>query len=82
MHALMLLTEKKDGTIKGLMVYNGKGTRGWVSKDDAASPTVFVESIMFTGLIDAKEDHDVMTGDVLNAFIQAKMPKLCSILMI
>ena len=49
MDALMLLTEKKDGTIEGRMVYNGKGTREWVSKDEAASPTAYVESIMITG---------------------------------
>ena len=76
MDALMLLTEKKDRTIKGRMVYNGKGTREWVSKDEAASPTAYVESIMITGVIDAKENRDVMTADVPNAFIQANMPKV------
>jgi len=76
MDALMLLTEKKDGTIKGRMVYNGKGTREWISKHEAASPTAYVESIMITGVIDAKENRDVMTVDVPNAFIQANMPKV------
>jgi len=76
MDALMLLTEKKDGTIKGRMVYNGKVTREWVSKDDAASPTAYVESIMITGVVDAKEDRDVMSGDVPNTFIQANMHKV------
>jgi len=65
--ALILLTEKKDGTIKGQMVYNGKGTCEWVSKDEPASPTAYVESIMITVVIDAK-DWDVMTGDVPNAY--------------
>ena len=31
---------------------------------------------MITRVIDAKEDRDVMTGDVPNAFIQANMPKV------
>jgi len=65
-----------DGTIKGQMVYNGEETREWVSKDEAASPTAYVESIMITAVIDAKEDRDVMTGDVPNEFIQANMPKV------
>jgi len=76
MDALMLLTEKKDGTFTGWVVYNRKGTHEWVSKDEAASPTAYVESIMITAVIDAKEDWDVMVGDVPNAFIQANMPKV------
>eukprot|EP00980_Cylindrotheca_fusiformis_P020847 scaffold7835_cov53-Cylindrotheca_fusiformis.AAC.2 len=39
MEALMFLTEKRDGTIKGRMVYNGKPTRDWLSREDVASPT-------------------------------------------
>ena len=73
--ALMFLTEKRDGTIKGRMVYNGKPTREWMSREDAASPTVSLESIMITATIDAKEGRDVMTADVPNAFIQTQMPE-------
>jgi hypothetical protein len=43
MEALMLLTEKRDGTIKGRMVYNGKPTREWLSREDSTSPTVSLE---------------------------------------
>ena len=75
-HALMLLTEKRDGSVKGRCVYNGKPTRKWLSKDDAASPTVSTESIMLTVVVDAKEGRDVMTADVPNAFIQTKMPEM------
>jgi hypothetical protein len=73
--ALMFLTEKRDGSIKGRMVYNGKPTREWMSREDSASPTVSLESIMLTATIDAKEGRDVMTADVPNAFIQAQMPE-------
>jgi hypothetical protein len=72
--ALMFLTEKKDGLKKGRVVYNGKPTRGWVSKQEAHSPTAALESITLTCVIDAKENRDVMTADVPNAFIQAPMP--------
>ena len=74
MEALMFLTEKRDGRIKGRMVYNGKPTREWLSRDDAASPTAALESIMLTAVIDAHEERDVMCADVPNAFIQASMP--------
>ena len=74
MEALMFLTEKSDGTVKGRMVYNGKPTREWMSREDSASPTAALESIFLTSIIDAKEKRDVMTADVPNAFIQTPMP--------
>lgn len=75
MEALMFLTEKRDKTIKGRLVYNGKPTREWLSREDSASPTASLESIFLTAIIDAKEGHDVMTADVPNAFIQTDMPE-------
>ena len=74
MMALMFLTEKYDSTIKGRMVYNGKGTREWLSREDSASPTAVLESIMLTAVIAAHEGRDVVTVDIPNAFIQTKMP--------
>ena len=74
MNALMFLTEKRDKSVKGRMVYNGKPTRKWLSKEDAASPTAATESIFLTGVIDAKEGRDVMSSDIPNAFIQALIP--------
>lgn len=75
MEALMFLTEKRDGSIKGRMVYNGKGTREWLTREDSASPTAAHESIMITANINAKEGRDVMCSDLPNAFIQTQMPK-------
>ena len=76
MEALMFLTEKRDKSIKGRMVYNGKPTREWLSREDSASPTAALESIMLTAIVDAKEGRDVMTADIPNAFIQALMPEV------
>ena len=73
--ALLLLTEKRDQTVKGRMVYNGKPTRMWIDKEDAASPTVSTDSTVLTAVIDAKEGRDVMTNDIPNAFVQAPMPE-------
>jgi hypothetical protein len=58
--ALMFVTEKRDGTIKGRMVYNGKPTRDWLSKEDSSSPTVSLESIFITAALDAKENRDIL----------------------
>ena len=72
--ALMFLTEKRDESVKGRMVYNGKPTREWHSREESASPTAATESVMLTSFIDAYEQRDVMTADVPNAFIQARLP--------
>jgi hypothetical protein len=44
-------------------------------RKDAASPTAVQESIMITGVIEAKEERDIMTCYIPNAFIQALLPK-------
>jgi hypothetical protein len=38
---------------------------------EASSPTVATESIVLTGIIDAKEKRDVITLDIPNAFVAA-----------
>ena len=73
--ALMFLTEKRDKSVKGRMVYNGKPTREWLSREESASPTAATESIILTAFIDTYEQRDVMTADVPNAFIQAELPR-------
>ena len=44
-----------------------------MAKEDAASPTASLESIVLTRLIDAKETREVATCDTPNAFIQTDM---------
>jgi hypothetical protein len=73
-HTLMFLGEKRNGTINGRMVYNGRPTRLWPSRENSSSPTAALESIMLTGVIDAHEESNVMMCDILNAFILALMP--------
>jgi hypothetical protein len=70
MNALMLLTEKRDGTIKGRQVTDGSKQRNWMTKEEAASPTVALESIFITAAIEAREGREVAIVDLPNAFIQ------------
>jgi hypothetical protein len=58
------------------MVYNGKPTREWLSREDSASPTAALKSIMLTAVIDAHEERSVMMCNIPNAFIQALMPEV------
>jgi hypothetical protein len=67
----MFLTEKRN-PLKAEWSTTANPTRKWLSREDAASPTASLESIMLTAIIDAKEGRDVMTADVPNAFVQTQ----------
>jgi hypothetical protein len=41
-----------------------------MEREETASPTAQVESIILTATIKAKENRDVMTADIPNAFVQ------------
>ena len=73
--SFMFLTEKRDKSVKARLVFNGKPTRDWISKEDSASPTAANESVMITAAIDAYEHRDIMSADVPNAFVQTEMPE-------
>ena len=70
---IILIEEKKDGRIKGRAVADGRKQRGEFPKEDAASPTTSLESIILTSMIEAKEGRDIVTADIPNAFIQTDM---------
>ena len=46
-----------------------------MSKEDAASPTTALESVLLSSVIDARKQCDVATVDILNAFIQTEIPQ-------
>ena len=63
MRSVIFLTEKRDGTIKTRNCIDGSSMRVWMNKDHTASPTVGLNSLMITCVIDAKENRDVATVD-------------------
>ena len=71
--ALTHLTEKQDESIKGRTVHNGKPTREWLSREESASLTASIEGTFLTALTDAWEQHDAMSSDTPNTFMQAKL---------
>ena len=52
------------------MVLSGNKQHGFIRKDEASSPTACTEAIMLTAVVDAKEERDVATVDIPNAFVQ------------
>jgi hypothetical protein len=73
---LMFLKKKRNGTIKGRGCADGRKQRLHTNKEDASSPTVAIEAVMLSCVIDAMERRDVATVDIPGAFMQAEMDEL------
>ena len=72
--ALTLITmikEKRDGRIKGRACADGRKQQKYRTKEEVRSPTVHLESLMLSLLLDAREDRDVATAEVVGAFLLA-----------
>ena len=70
---LTLVTKKRTGAIKGRACANGSRQRAYIKKEDITSPTVQLESIILSLVIDGKENRDVATSDIKGAYLFAPM---------
>ena len=66
----IFVERKRDGSLKARQVAGGNKQRGYITKEDASSPTVSSEAVMLTCVIDATENRDVAIVDIPNAFVQ------------
>ena len=69
----MFLKQKRCGKIKGRGCADGRKQRKHVSIEEISLPTVAIESVMLSCMIDAKEWRDVATADIPGAFMQTDM---------
>jgi len=74
---LLFLKEKWTGDIKGRACINGAPQRAYISKEDAASPTVSTESTFITATIAASKGRRVRCYDVPSAFINTDVEVWC-----
>ena len=73
LRAINLIKEKRTGKLKGRTVADGRPQRSLCDKSETTSPTVSVDALMLSLMIDAKEDRDVATADVAGAYLKADM---------
>ena len=69
LESLIFLKEKDTGEVKGRAVADGQKQHEDAEKGAATSPTVHLESIMLTAVIDTKENRDIAIINIPNAFI-------------
>ena len=69
----MFLKEKKDGAIKGRAMNGVNKQRDYISKEYLSSPTVLLEAVLLSCIIDAEEDSSVAVINIPNAFINTQV---------
>ena len=74
LRAISLIKEKRNGILKGRTVADGRGQRGYVTKEESASPALYLDPFVVSLIIDAFEGRDVGLFDVPGAFLQAIFP--------
>ena len=67
---------KRDGSIKGCACANVRKQRPGSSKEDSTSPTVSLEAVLITFLVDAYEEQEYAIIDVTGLFLMADQDKV------
>jgi hypothetical protein len=67
----MFPKENRNGDVKAQSCANGSVQRNHIAKEEAALPTVGLESVFATAAIDAKENREVVTINIPGAFLHA-----------
>ena len=73
LRAINLIKEKRTGALKGRTCADGRPQRSGYTKEETASPTMSTDALLLSLLIDAKEERDVATADVVGAYLNADM---------
>ena len=76
LHYLMFLKKKRNGRIKGRGCADGRKQRLHTNKEYASLPTVAIEAVMLSCVIDANERLNTATVDISGAFMQVDIDEL------
>ena len=73
---LMFLKQKWCGRVKGRGCADGRKQRIYKTKEENSSPTISIESLFLTCIVDALEKRHVITCDIPGASMQAEMDEV------
>jgi hypothetical protein len=76
LRCLMFLARKRCGRVKARGCADGRKQREKTKQEDASAPTVAIEAVMSSAVIDAVEERDVATADTPGAFMQADIDEV------
>jgi hypothetical protein len=66
----IFVERKRNGILKAQQVAGGNKQQGYITKEDASSPTVSLEAVVLTCVVDANKNRDVAIVDIPNTFVQ------------
>jgi len=69
----MFIKEKRDGAVKARGCDDGRPQQQYTEKGDASSPMVFLEAMLMSCSIEAKEGRYVAVADIPGTFLHADM---------
>ena len=75
LRAINLIKLKRSGKVKGRMCADGSIQRGYISKEDSSSPTISLQALFATCIIDSIEGWKVQTFDVPGTYLHAEIPE-------
>jgi hypothetical protein len=73
---IMFLKKKRCGRIKGRGCAGGRKQRLYKTKEETSAPTVAIESVFLTSVVDAKEGRRVITLDIPGASMQTDIDEV------
>ena len=75
LRAINLIKGKRSGKSKGGTFAGGRPQRCYITKEDASSPTIFLEALLTSLITDSHEGIDVEIFDVPGAYLSADIPE-------
>jgi hypothetical protein len=75
---LMYLKQKRCGRVKARGCADRRKQRIYKTKEETSSPTVSIEALFLTSVIDAQEGRDVATVNIPGAFLHSDIDELIS----
>ena len=66
---------KRCGKLKARGCADGRPQREYITKEESSSPTVSLYALMGSCVMDAMEEHNVITIDIPGAFLQGEWPQ-------
>ena len=75
LRAINLIKLKRCGKVKGRTCADASVQRGYIAKEDSSSPTISLQALFATWIIDSIEGRKVQTFDVPGAYLHAEIPE-------
>ena len=78
LYLIIMLQEKRCGTLKARTCSDDRKQWVYLTKDEMGSPTLQLNSLLMSLIIDAQEKRDVATANVLGAYLMVDVIIMCS----